>query len=92
MEYDVQDIKVSENLVQAEAKARVQKTAWILRCFPKPKTISLRDYQLILCMLTFFDQLQGDVRKLIPKGRSVIIRMHLWELACEFHVEINAII
>ena len=25
MEYDVQDIKVSENLVQAEAKARVQK-------------------------------------------------------------------
>ena len=26
---------------------------WILRCFPKPNTISLRDYELILCMLEF---------------------------------------
>ena len=26
---------------------------WILRWFPKPNTISLRDYQLILCMVEF---------------------------------------
>ena len=45
MEYAVQDIKVSENLVQAIASARAPKN-WILRCFSKPSTISLRDYQL----------------------------------------------
>ena len=26
---------------------------WILRCFPELNTISLRDYQLILCMVEF---------------------------------------
>ena len=50
MEYAVQVIKVSENLVQADANVRASKTAWILRCFPKPNTISLRDYRLILCI------------------------------------------
>ena len=43
MEYAVQDIKVSENLVQAEANARASKLD--LRCFPKPIKISLRPYQ-----------------------------------------------
>ena len=28
---------------------------WILTLFPKPNTISLRDYQLILCMLAFLN-------------------------------------
>ena len=52
MEYAVQDIKVSENLVQVEANARTPKK-WILHCFPKRNVISLRDYQLILSMLEF---------------------------------------
>ena len=60
----------------------------MLRCFPKPNTISWRDYQLILCKLEFLHQLQGKIRKLIPKGRSVIITYHLWELACELQVVI----
>ena len=33
--------------------------------FRKPNTISLRDYQLILCML----ELQGKIRKLISMKR-----------------------
>ena len=48
MEYTVQDIKVSENLMLAEANPTN-----ILRCFAKPNMISLRDYELILCMIKF---------------------------------------
>ena len=71
MEHAVQDIKVSENLVQAIG--RESSKSWILRCFPKPNTISLRDYQLNLCMLEFLHKLQDEIRKLIPKGRYVIL-------------------
>ena len=53
MEYVVQAFKVLKNLVHAEANAEAQKTAWIFRCFPNPNTVSLRGYQLILCMLGF---------------------------------------
>ena len=45
MEYVVQAFKVLKNLVHAEANARAQKTGFFV-----PNTISLRDYQLILCM------------------------------------------
>ena len=34
---------------------------------------SLRDYQLILCMLEFLHYLQGKIRRPIPKGRCVIL-------------------
>ena len=50
--YVVQAFKVLKNLVYAEANARAQKN-WIFCRFPNPKTISLRDYQLILCMFGF---------------------------------------
>ena len=49
MEYVVQAFKVLKNLVHAEANARAQKTGF----FPNSNTISLRDYQLILCMFGF---------------------------------------
>ena len=52
MEYVVQAFKVLKNLVHAEANARAQKN-WIFRRFPNQNTISLRDYELILCMLGF---------------------------------------
>ena len=51
MEYAVQDIKVSENLVQAEANARSPKTGFYAGFLTN--TISLRDYQLILCVVEF---------------------------------------
>ena len=38
-----------------------------------PNTISLRDYQLILCMFGFLHQLEHEICKLIPKGAFVII-------------------
>ena len=52
MEYVVQAFKVFKDLVHAEANARAQKTGFFCR-FPNPNTISLRDYQLILCMFGF---------------------------------------
>ena len=52
MEYVVQALKVLKTLVHAEANARAQKN-WIFCRFPYPNTISLRDYQLILCMFGF---------------------------------------
>ena len=54
MEYVVQAFKVIKNLVHAEANARAQKN-WIFRRFSYPNTISMRDYQLILCVLGFLD-------------------------------------
>ena len=39
--------------------------------FIKPNTISLHDYQLILCMLEFLNKSQDEIRKLIPKDPSV---------------------
>ena len=51
MEYVVQAFKVLKNLVHAEANARAQKTGFCR--FRNPNTISLRDYQLILCMFGF---------------------------------------
>ena len=48
MEYVVQAFKV---LVHAEANVRAKN--WIFCCFPNPNTISLCDYQLILCMFGF---------------------------------------
>ena len=41
-------------MAQAEANAKALKTG-ILPCFLKPNTISLRDYQLILCMLEYLN-------------------------------------
>ena len=52
MKYAVQAFKVLKNLVQAEANARAQKN-WIFCRFTNLNTISLRDYQLILCMFGF---------------------------------------
>ena len=52
MEYVVQAFKVFKNLVHAEANARAKKTGFFCR-FPNPNTISLHDYQLILCMFGF---------------------------------------
>ena len=70
MDYAVQAIEVLKNLVHAEANAKGLKKCFF-RCFPNPNTNSLRDYQL-----------EHEIRKLIPKGRSVIItNVHLWELA-----------
>ena len=48
---------------------------WIFRCFPNPNpnTVSLRGYQLILCMLRFMHSLEHEIRKLIPKGAFGII-------------------
>ena len=55
MEYALQAImSVSQNLAQAEANAKALKTG-ILLCFLKPNTISLRDYQLILCVLEYLN-------------------------------------
>ena len=51
MKYAVQDIKVSENLVQAEANKRAPKTGFYAGFLTN--TTSLRDYQLILCMIEF---------------------------------------
>ena len=51
MDYAVQDIKVSENLVLAKQTRELQK----LYFTPKPNTTSLRDYQLILCMFAFLN-------------------------------------
>ena len=51
MEYAVQDIKVSENLVQAEENARSPKTGFYAGFLTN--TISLRNYQLILCLVEF---------------------------------------
>ena len=51
MEYAVQAFKVLKNLVHAEANARAQKLDFCR--FPNPNTISLRDYQLTLCMFGF---------------------------------------
>ena len=48
MEYVVQAFKFLKNLVHAEANARAQKLDFCH--FPNPNTISLHDYQLILCM------------------------------------------
>ena len=42
----------------------------ILPFFLKPNTISLRDYQLMLCVPKYCLELQGEIRKLMPKGRS----------------------
>ena len=52
MEYVVQAFKVLNNLVHAEANMRGHKTGFFT-AFLNPNTISLRDYQLILCMLGF---------------------------------------
>ena len=49
MEYVVQACKVLKNLVHIEKNARVQKTGFFV-AFLTPNTISLRDYQLILCI------------------------------------------
>ena len=89
MEYAIQDVKVSENFVQAEANAR----APFLRCFPKPHMISLLDYQLILCMLEFCINYRAKFAiDSNSQGNSQrpFLQMHLWELACKFHVVINA--
>ena len=51
MEYVVQAFKVLKNLVHAEANARAQKTGFFVSS--NPNTISLRNYQLILCMFGF---------------------------------------
>ena len=48
MEYVVQAIKVSKNLMQAEANTSGQKLN-----FTPISVRFLRDYQLILCMLEF---------------------------------------
>ena len=50
MKYVVQAFKVLKNLVHAEAKARAQKTGFFVAFLTHANTISLRDYQLILCM------------------------------------------
>ena len=52
MEYVVQAFKVLKKLVHAEANARAPKTGFFV-AFLTPNTISLRDYQLILCMFGF---------------------------------------
>ena len=51
MEYVVQAFKVLKNLVHAEANARAQKAGFFVAFLtgPNPNTISLRDYQSILC-------------------------------------------
>ena len=86
MEYVVQAFKVMKNFVHVAANARAQKTGFFCH-FPNPNTISLHDYQLILCMFGFLHELEHKICKLIPKGCSAIIaQMHLWELACKFHV------
>ena len=51
MEYAVQDIKVSENLVQAEVNARASKTGFYAVFLSRIRFLCMRDYQLILCML-----------------------------------------
>ena len=51
MDYVVQAFKVLKNLVHAEANAKAQKTGFFR--FPNPNTISLRDYQLVLCIFGF---------------------------------------
>ena len=53
MEYVVQAFKVLKNLVHAEANARAKKMDFHRFPNPNPNTISLRDYQLILCMFGF---------------------------------------
>ena len=54
MEYVVQVVKVLKNLVHAEANARAQKTGFFVALLTQTSdTISLRDYQLILCMFGF---------------------------------------
>ena len=52
MEYVVQACKVLKNLVHAHEETRELKKLIFCR-FPNPNTISLRDYQLILCMFGF---------------------------------------
>ena len=47
MEYVVQAFKVLKNLVHAEANTRAQETGFFVAF------LSLRDYQLILCMFGF---------------------------------------
>ena len=59
---------------------------------PNTNTISLHDYQLILCMLGFLHKLLYEIRKPIPKGTLVIITETLWELACEFRPVINQLL
>ena len=71
MEYVVQAFKVLKNLVYAEANARAQKN-WIFCRFPNPKTISLRDYQLILCMFGFL-HLHSVIITNAPLGISLQI-------------------
>ena len=53
MEYDVQDIKNLEKFGIGRGKRESSKN-WNLRRFPKPNTISLRDYQMTLCILKFY--------------------------------------
>ena len=54
MEYVVLTFKVLKNLVHAEPNARAHKTGFFCRFpNPNPNTISLRDYQLILCRFGF---------------------------------------
>ena len=52
MEFVVQAFKVLKTLVHAEANVRAKKN-WIFCRFPNPNTISLCDYQFILCMFGF---------------------------------------
>ena len=89
MEYVVQAFKVLKNLVHAEANARAQKPGFFCR-FPNPNTISLRDYQLILCMFGFLHELEHENCKLFPKVHLLLLQNGLWELACKFYVLINA--
>ena len=52
MEYVVQAFKVLKNSGTRWGKRESSKN-WIFCRFPNPNTISLRDYQLILCMIGF---------------------------------------
>ena len=67
MEYVVQPLKISRNLVHAETNARSPKTGFYAASY-NSNSISLRDYRLILCMLGCLHKLQYKIRKLIPKG------------------------
>ena len=50
----MQGIKVFGKFGAGRNKRESSKN-WTLRCFPKPNTTSLRDYQLILSVLAFLN-------------------------------------
>ena len=77
MEYVVQAFKVLKNLVHAEANARAQKTGLFCR-FPNPNTISLRDYQLTLCMFGFLHQLEHEICKLKAAFHFRVFHTHVY--------------